>query len=83
MTEFKPENKSLDGLRNIQWNIHNENTETMYEIYSKFTIKTPERRQWLCLSMTFMLSFCSAVVNKPPFCDIFSVIQRDYYNHPK
>ena len=39
MTEFKPENKSVDGLRNIQWNIHNENTGIMYEIYSKFTIK--------------------------------------------
>ena len=36
--------------------VNNRNTRTRYEIYSKLTVKTPERRQWYC-SGVFIVNF--------------------------
>ena len=36
--------------------VDNRNTRTMYEVCSKLTIKTPERRHW-CLSGIFIVNF--------------------------
>ena len=48
---------SVDYLANVYlFKITNRNNRKRYEICSKFTIKTPERRQW-CRSGVFIVNF--------------------------
>ena len=57
MSWFKKKSNNSDNpAGNYMFKVSNRNTRTRYEVCSKLTIKTPERRQWH-RSGVFILNF--------------------------